>query len=64
MKTDNEIRKIAEQKYHRMYSGYIDEQIQLDRVRRTQIESFVDGFKEALSQDAVIFQSVDTTTTE
>jgi len=48
--TDNDIRKIAEKKYFKRYSGYIDEQVQLDRARRVQIDAFVQGFKEALSQ--------------
>ena len=48
--TDREIRTIAEQKYFKRYSGYIDEQIKLDRGREMQIDSFVEGFKEALKQ--------------
>jgi len=49
--TDKEIRKIAEQKCLRGYSGYIDEQIQLDRTRKIQIDSFIEGYKEALKKD-------------
>tara|TARA_R100001244_G_C5153594_1_gene130073 strand:+ start:810 stop:977 length:168 start_codon:yes stop_codon:yes gene_type:complete len=48
--TDKEIKKLAEQKYFRRYSGYIDEQIELDRSRQLQIKSFTEGFKEALKQ--------------
>jgi hypothetical protein len=52
--TKNEIIKIAEQKYFRRYSGHVDEQIALDRARKLEINAFVDGYLEALSQHDVI----------
>lgn len=57
--TEQEIIAIAKSKYFRCYSGFISEQIELDRNRNTKITSFVEGFNEAISQMQPEWVSVD-----
>ena len=45
---DKGINDAARKKYFRRYSGYIDEQIELDRSRDMQIDAFKEGAKWAL----------------
>lgn len=43
--SDQEIKRAAEQAFMKRYSGFINEQIDLDRGRRRDIESFKKGAK-------------------